>query len=125
MLRQAQRRDGVARTQFQLEGKILLHDRIVFPEGKRLVIGFAILERIDIAADAGIDLRRLHVDETKSCLAAGAHRRDRHLESVMLLLLGEARLAPGGLLLLVEPARLFSLKDFPGHRLTIDPDRKF
>ena len=125
MLRKAERCHRIARAQLHAEGKVLLHDRIVVPEGKRLIIGLAIFQWIDIATDAGIDIRRLHVDKTKSRFAAGAYRRDGHLESVVLLLLGESCLAACGLFLFIDLSRFLLFHHLAGHGLAVDPDGEF
>ena len=103
---QAERFDGVVGAQVQVEAEGA-GDRLVGgPEGEFLLVDAALFERIEVAADAALQLRRLDVDEADSCVAVGADRPDGHVEGAVAVLLGEAGLAARLLLRLIGRAGL-------------------
>src|SRR6185436_14011045 len=87
--------------------------------------------RVDVAADAGVDLQRLVVDEADLRLAVRAHPRDREfvrdvLDVVLRLrarALAQARVVAGVALLGVDALRFLRLDDLALDRGLAAPDR--
>ena len=122
---QAERFDRVVGAQMQVEAEGA-GDRLVGgPEGEFLLVDAALFERIEVAADAALQLRRLDVDEADFYVAVGADRPDGDVEGAVAVLLGKAGLAARLLLRLVGRAGLLLLQHLGGDRLAVDPVGEF
>ena len=86
--------DRPGRFQLDVDREAALHLRVGRPETLRHLIGAAVLERVHVAADAGIDFERLIIDEPELHLGVGADRRDPELVGQETILRRQSGIVP-------------------------------
>lgn len=114
--------DGPRGLQLDVNRERALDLRVRGPETLRGVIGAAVLERIKIAADAGVDRERLVVDEAQFHLGIGAHGGDFELVGEVTVLGGEAGVVAGFFFFLVGLFGFGFREDFAVQRFLAGDD---
>jgi hypothetical protein len=129
----ARRADLVHRpagAELDVDGEVILDLGLARPERARRLVGTPLLQGIDVAPDAAVDLQRLVVDEADLRLVFGPDAGDRELVRVVLDLilllraraLGDAGVVAGSLLFAVDALRLLRVDDLALEGLLPAPD---
>ncbi len=93
------------------------------PEALGDLVRAALLERIHVSTDTGVDLQRLIIHEAQLRLGLCAHRRDLELVVLETVFGGETGVVALGLFLFVDGFGLFFRQDFAMERFLARGDR--
>lgn len=122
-VRHPHRFDRIARAQAQIEAETILHLGAGGPEGELGLVHATFFERIHIAPDPVIDPDRLQIDEANARVLTGAYRGDADVEGPIGVFDGDAGIASGGALALVDLFGTLLRKHLAGDVFAVDPDR--